>query len=163
MEKVGSWQGCFLSDQRLRRQVLIEINFTLIIQMINFFLLILILNKILYKPILKILEEREQRIEGQQQQAKKTIEDSLVILTDYNKKLYDAKIDAMNTKNAARNEASEQANGIIEDSRKKAEEIITRMQQEMASEMAQAKKELEPELSVMAATIAQQILGRKVA
>ena len=142
---------------------MIEINFTLIIQMINFFLLILILNKILYKPILKILEEREQRIEGQQQQAKKTIEDSLVILTDYNKKLYDAKIDAMNTKNAARNEASEQANGIIEDSRKKAEEIITRMQQEMASEMAQAKKELEPELSVMAATIAQQILGRKVA
>ena len=131
--------------------------------MINFFLLIFILNKILYKPILKILEEREQRIEGQQQQAKKTIEDSLVILTDYNKKLYDAKIDAMNTKNAARNEASEQANGIIEDSRKKAEEIITRMQQEMVSEMAQAKKELDPELSVMASTIAQQILGRKVA
>jgi F-type H+-transporting ATPase subunit b len=142
---------------------LIEVNFTLIIQMINFFLLIFILNKILYKPILKILEEREQRIEGQQQQAKKTIEDGLVILTDYNKKLYDAKIDAMNTKNAARNEASEQANGIIENSRKKAEEIIARMQQEMASEMAQAKKELDPELSVMAATIAQQILGRKVA
>ena len=142
---------------------MIEINFTLIIQMINFFLLIFILNKILYKPILKILEEREQRIEGQQQQAKKTIEDGLVILTDYNKKLYDAKIDAMNTKNAARNEASEQANGIIEDSRKKAEEIIARMQQEMASELTQAKKELDPELSVMAATIAQQILGRKVA
>jgi len=142
---------------------LIEVNFTLFIQMINFFLLILILNKILYKPILKILEEREQRIEGQQQQAKKTIEDSLVILTDYNKKLYDAKIDAMNTKNAARNEASEQANGIIDDSRRKAEEIITRMQQEMASEMAQAKRELDPELSVMASTIAQQILGRKVA
>ena len=142
---------------------MIEVNFTLIIQMINFFLLIFILNKILYKPILKILEEREQRIEGQQQQAKKTIEDGQVILTDYNKKLYDAKIDAMNTKNAARNEASEQANGIIEDSRKKSEEIITRMQQEMASEIAQAKKELDPELSVMAATIAQQILGRKVA
>jgi len=142
---------------------LIEINFTLIIQMINFFLLIFILNKILYKPILKILEEREQRIEGQQQQAKKIIEDGQVILTDYNKKLYDAKIDAMNTKNAARNEASEQANGIIEDSRKKSEEIITRMQQEMASELTQAKKELDPELSVMAATIAQQILGRKVA
>jgi F-type H+-transporting ATPase subunit b len=131
--------------------------------MINFFLLIFILNKILYKPILKILEEREQRIEGQQQQAKKIIEDGQVILTDYNKKLYDAKIDAMNTKNAARNEASEQANGIIEDSRKKSEEIITRMQQEMASELTQAKKELDPELSVMAATIAQQILGRKVA
>jgi F-type H+-transporting ATPase subunit b len=142
---------------------LIEVNFTVLIQAFNFFLLLVILNKVLYKPILKILEEREQRIEGQQQQAKKIIEDGQVLEGDYNKKLYNAKIDAMNTKNAARSAASEQANGIIDASRKKAEEIINQMQQQMALELAQAKKELEPELSVMSATIAQQILGRKVA
>jgi F-type H+-transporting ATPase subunit b len=142
---------------------LIEINFTILIQAFNFFLLLVILNKILYKPILKILAQREQRIEGQQQQAKKIIEDGQVLQGDYNKKLYNAKIEAMNTKNAARSAASEQANGIIDDSRKKAEEIINQMQQQMVLELAQAKKELEPELSVMSATIAQQILGRKVA
>ena len=142
---------------------MIEINFTVLIQVFNFILLIVILNKILYKPILKILEEREQRIEGQQQQAKKIIEDGQVLEGDYNKKLYNAKIEAMNTKNAARSAASEQANNIIDDSRKKAEEIINQMQQQMVLELAQAKKELESELSVMSATIAQQILGRKVA
>lgn len=142
---------------------MIEVNFTLFIQAFNFFLLLIILNKILYKPILKILEEREQRIDGQQQQAKKITEDGQVLESDYNKKLYNAKIEAMNTKNAARSAASEQANGIIDASRKKAEEIINQMQQQMVSELAQAKKELEPELSVMSATIAQQILGRKVA
>ena len=142
---------------------MIEVNFTVLIQAFNFFLLLVILNKILYKPILKILDQREQRIEGQQQQAKKIIEDGQVLEEDYNKKLYNAKIEAMNTKNAARNAASEQANGIIDASRKKAEEIINQMQQQMVLELAQAKKELEPELSVMSATIAQQILGRKVA
>ena len=142
---------------------MIEVNFTILIQAFNFFLLLIILNKILYKPILKILEEREQRIDGQQQQAKKIIEDGQVLEGDYDKKLYNAKIDAMNTKNAARSAASEQANGIINDSRKKAEEVINQMQQQMVLELAQAKKELEPELSVMSATIAQQILGRKVA
>ena len=142
---------------------MIEINFTIIIQVFNFFLLLVILNKVLYKPILKILEEREQRIDGQQQQAKKIIEDGQVLPGDYDKKLYNAKIEAMNTKNAARSAASEQANSIIDDSRKKAEEIINQMQQQMVLELAQAKKELEPELSVMSATIAQQILGRKVA
>ena len=142
---------------------MIEVTFTLFIQAFNFFLLLIILNKILYKPILKILEEREQRIDGQQQQAKKITEDGQVLESDYNKKLYNAKIEAMNTKNAARSAASEQANGIIDASRKKAEEIINQMQQQMVSELAQAKKELEPELSVMSATIAQQILGRKVA
>ena len=142
---------------------MIEINFTILIQAFNFFLLLVILNKVLYKPILKILEEREQRIDGQQQQAKKITEDGQVLQGDYDKKLYNAKIEAMNTKNAARSASSEQANSIIDDSRKKAEEIINQMQQQMASELAQAKKELEPELSVMSATIAQQILGRKVA
>ena len=142
---------------------MIELNFTLLIQAVNFFLLIYILNKILYKPILKLLEDRDQRIDGQQQQAKKTLEDIQALMVDYNQKLYNAKIDAMNTKNTARNAASEQANGIIGDARKKAEEIITQIQQQMATEIAQAQKELQPELSVMAATIAQQILGRKVA
>lgn len=142
---------------------MIEINFTIIIQALNFFLLVLILNKLLYKPILKVLEEREKRIDGQQQEAKKIIEEGQALLVDYNQKMYNAKIDAMNTKNAARNAASEEANVIISESRKKAEEIISQMQQQMASEMAQAKKELEPELGSMAATIAQQILGRKVA
>lgn len=142
---------------------MIEINFTFIIQIINFFALIYILNIVLYKPILKLLDEREKRVDGQQAEAKKVIEDSQAIMADYNQKLYNAKVEAMNAKNAARNEASAQAGVIIEDARKKAEEIIDQMQQQMAAEIAQAKKDLEPELSVMAATIAQQILGRKAA
>jgi F-type H+-transporting ATPase subunit b len=142
---------------------LIEINFTLIIQIINFLALIFILNIVLYKPILKVLEEREMRIDGQQQEAKKVVEDCQSLMVDYNQKLYNAKVEAMNAKNAARNEASLEAGGIIEEARKNAEDIIEQMQQQMATEIAQAKKELEPELSVMAATIAQQILGRKAA
>jgi F-type H+-transporting ATPase subunit b len=142
---------------------LIELNFTFFIQVINFLLLIVILNKLLYKPILKILEERDERVSGGQQKAKKLIEDSQSFITDYNQKLHSAKLDAMNAKNAARSAASEQANGIIGEARGKADEIIDQMQQEMSKEIEKAKKELEPELDVMAATIAQQILGRKVA
>ncbi len=142
---------------------MIEINFTLIIQIINFLALIFLLNIVLYKPILKVLDEREQRIDGQQQQAKKVVEEGQALLGDYNQKLYAAKVDAMNAKNAARSEASNEANVIIEKARKEAEDIISQMQQQMASEISQAKKELEPELGVMAATIAQQIMGRKVA
>lgn len=142
---------------------MIELNFTFFIQIINFLLLIFILNKLLYKPILKILEEREERISGGQQAAKKLIEDSQGYVSDYNQQLHNAKIDAMNAKNAARSTASEQANGYIAEARGKAEEIIGQMQQEMIGEIDKAKKELEPELGVMAATIAQQILGRKVA
>lgn len=142
---------------------MIELNFTFFIQIINFLLLIFILNQLLYKPILKILEEREERVNGGQQAAKKLIEDSQAYVNDYNQKLHNAKIEALNAKNAARGAASDEANSFITEARGKAEEIIDQMQQEMTKEIDKAKKELEPELSVMAATIAQQILGRKVA
>lgn len=142
---------------------MIELNFTFFIQVMNFLLLMVILNKILYKPILKILNERDARVGGGQQAARKFIEDGQDLLKSYNQKLYNAKVEAMNTKNAARGAASEQANVIIDGARRQAEQIMDEMQQEMTKEMGQAKKELEPELGVMAATIAQQILGRKVA
>jgi F-type H+-transporting ATPase subunit b len=129
----------------------------------NFFLLMFLLNKLLYKPVLKILGEREERVAGGQEQAKKLIEQGQEIFGTYNQKLHSAKLDAIAVKNATRNQAVEEANAIIDGARKKAETIVADVQKEMADEIARVKKELEPELGIMASTIAQQILGRKVA
>jgi len=142
---------------------LIELNWTFFVQIFNFLLLMFILNKILYKPILKVLDERDARIVGGQEKAKKLLEESQSILKSYNDKLYSAKIDAMTVKNTSRKQAVDQANMIIEDARRNAETIVLNVQKEMAEEIERVKKELEPELGVMAGTIAQQILGRKVA
>ncbi|MGC9324511.1 MAG: F0F1 ATP synthase subunit B [Desulfomonilia bacterium] len=142
---------------------MIELNWTFFVQVVNFLILMFILNKILYKPILKVLDERDERIVGGQQKAKKLTDERENLFREYNQKLYAAKVEAMNIKNASRNQAVEQANAIIEEARKKADEIIIQMQQDMSQEIARVKKELEPELGIMAATIAQQILGRKVA
>lgn len=142
---------------------MIELNWTFFVQIFNFLLLMVILNKILYKPILKVLDERDARIVGGQEKAKKLLEESQGILKNYNDKLYGAKIDAMTVKNSSRKQAVGQANVIIEEARRSAETIVLDVQKEMAEEIARVKKELEPEVGVMAGTIAQQILGRKVA
>lgn len=142
---------------------MIELNFTLLIQVFNFFFLMFLLNKLLYKPVLKILAEREERVAGGQEQAKNLVEQGQEIFGSYNQKLHSAKLDAIAVKNATRNQAVEQANAIIEEARKKAEIVVADVQKEMSDEIARVKKELEPELGIMASTIAQQILGRKVA
>lgn len=142
---------------------MIEVNFTLLIQIGNFLLLMFILNKVLYKPILRILDERDERISGGQENAKKLIEEGQNVFAAYNLKLHSAKIDAITVKNATRKEAVDQANEIIDGARKKAEDIVLDVQNEMTVEISRVKKELEPELGIMASTIAQQILGRKVA
>ncbi|HOO38913.1 MAG TPA: F0F1 ATP synthase subunit B [Deltaproteobacteria bacterium] len=142
---------------------MIELNWTFFVQVLNFLVLMFILNKILYKPILKVLDERDERIVGGREKAKELISESDTILNSYNGKLQVAKIEALGTKNTARKEASDEANVIIAEAREKAEGIISQVQQDMAREIERVKKELEPEVGIMAATIAQQILGRKVA
>lgn len=142
---------------------MIELNWTFFVQIFNFLLLMFILNKILYKPILKVLDEREARIAGGQEKAKELLDESQSILKSYNEKLYGAKIDAMTVKNSSRKQAVDEANEIIEDARRNAETIVLDVQKEMTEEIARVKSELEPEIGVMAGTIAQQILGRKVA
>jgi len=142
---------------------LIELNWTFFVQVLNFLILMFILNKILYKPILKVLDERDERIVGGREKAKELIVESDTILNSYNGKLQVAKIDALGTKNTARKEASDQANVIIGEARERAGGIISQVQQDMAREIERVKKELEPEVGIMAANIAQQILGRKVA
>ncbi|MGI6386387.1 MAG: ATP synthase F0 subunit B [Desulfomonilia bacterium] len=80
---------------------MIELNWTFFVQIFNFLLLMFILNKILYKPILKVLDEREARIAGGQEKAKELLDESQSILKSYNEKLYGAKIDAMTVKNSS--------------------------------------------------------------
>jgi F-type H+-transporting ATPase subunit b len=142
---------------------LIEINWSILIQMINFLLLIFILNIVLYKPLLKILDERDKRISDTQQKTKEFFEETEKMISAYNEKLQLAKIEAMTQKNNARKDATEKANVIIEESRKEAERLIIEVKQQISKEIETARKELEPELEKMAITISEQVLGRKVA
>ncbi|MEN6476316.1 MAG: ATP synthase F0 subunit B [Syntrophaceae bacterium] len=142
---------------------MIELNWSIFVQMFNFLLLMFILNKILYKPILKVLEEREKKIGDGQQEVKELAAQGNKLVATYNEKLQAAKVEAMASKGNARKQAVEQVNVIIQDARGKAEQEILQVRQRVASEIEAAKKELEPELASMAATIAEQVLGRKVA
>jgi len=142
---------------------MIELNWSIFLQMFNFLLLMFILNKILYKPILKILEEREKKISDGQQEVKDLAAQGNKLVATYNEKLQAAKVEAMASKANARKQAVEQVNAVIQEARGKAEQEILQVRQRVASEIETAKKQLEPELASMAATIAEQVLGRKVA
>jgi F-type H+-transporting ATPase subunit b len=135
----------------------------MLLQMANFFLLIFILNIVLYKPLLKILDERDKKISETQQKTKDYYEETEKLISAYNEKIQQAKVEAMTIKNNAKKEATEKANLIIEESRKEAENHLLEVKNQITKEIETARKELEPELDKMAITIAEQVLGRKVA
>jgi F-type H+-transporting ATPase subunit b len=57
--------------------------FTFVAQLFNFFLLILLLRRFLYRPVLKIMDERQERIKAQIEEAKKREEHAAQTLNHY--------------------------------------------------------------------------------
>ncbi|MEA2101895.1 MAG: ATP synthase F0 subunit B [Thermodesulfobacteriota bacterium] len=142
---------------------MIELNWTFFVQMINFFILMIVLNKILYKPILGVLDERDEKIEGSHERAKELDSDGELIMENYNNKIYEAKIEAMSAKKLVQKDASTEASKIIAEASDRAETIILDVRREMELEVVKARKDLEPEVKNVAGTIAQRVVGRKVA
>ncbi len=57
--------------------------FTFVAQLFNFFLLILLLRRFLYRPVLKIMDERQERIKAQVEEAQQREEHAAQTLTQY--------------------------------------------------------------------------------
>lgn len=92
----------------------------LIAQVVNFLVLLWILNKVLYKPILKVLDERKQKIA-----------DSLKNAEQIEKKLAQTEEDRENKLE----EAAKEAKKIIDDATKSATEIISEAHQKASSDI----------------------------
>ncbi len=73
---------------------MINLNATLLIQLLNFLLLMFLLNRILFRPMLKVLEERRARTEGRRKQAAQLDVDAQAIWDDYQKRVHAAKAEA---------------------------------------------------------------------
>lgn len=142
---------------------MLEINQTLLFQMIGFVALLFILNRLLYKPLLQILKEREERIEGTLKaasQAEKSVEDGLA---SYEKKLKEAAIKGTETRNKLKAEALAKEKEIVDAARDAAGRELGRMQSEISKSKASALSSLKEESSAISKSIAEKILERKLA
>ena len=70
---------------------MVDINGTLILQFVNFIVLVLILAKFAYKPLLKVMEERRQRIAADLDEAAKAKTEAAQLKADYEAQLRDAR------------------------------------------------------------------------
>ena len=74
---------------------MIDINATLVAQMLNFLILVVVLRLVAYKPIVKMLKEREERIAGSIEKADADMAEAEAVLKDYKALLASARVKAL--------------------------------------------------------------------
>jgi F-type H+-transporting ATPase subunit b len=140
----------------------IQINITLLVQVINFLILLFILNAILYKPLLGIVRQREAKIQGDRDKAgelAKEVEDQE---NRHQEELAQARQTAAQEKAALLAVAKKEESAILDKARKEAGTIVEDMKGSIQAEAAEVRKSLQAEMSPLANSIAEKILGRAV-
>lgn len=135
----------------------------ILIQWINFLVLLLILNKILFKPLWRQINERNNRIESNLTSAERDRSEALGYISQYEDSL--AEIQRENTEALVRLQQE-----MVEANRQRIDEIRKRTAEEMNDARAsifkqatEASAELESQAKSFAAQIANRLAGRQIA
>lgn len=135
---------------------------TIIFQILNLLLLMVLFKKYLFKPVTEILEKRQAEIEGHYQEAQQAETDAKAMKADYESKMAGARQEADRVIKTATESANAMSASIVEDARTQADQLKRRAQTEIDLERRRAFDEVEGELSGIALDIASQVIEREV-
>jgi len=141
---------------------MIDIDYTLLVQLANFIVLIFVLNVLLIKPMMKHLAERDDKISSSHGQAKANMEKAESMLAEYEAGLADARMKANQAYTAVQQEGIAQQRAKLVEAREKAQEMMGKAMAELDSEAGKARKTLETEMAKLPADIASKLLGRAI-
>ncbi len=137
-------------------------DYTLLIQMATFVALIFILNFLLYRPILSILERRKKQLDELENEIKLFKESVDKKAAEYDEKLTKAKTSASDLKKEIISEGSQQAKNIIDAVRNEIPAMTQEFQKKMDKEMQAARQILEGRSRQLSMEIAEKVLGRRI-
>jgi|Deesub1362A_J573_1020465.scaffolds.fasta_scaffold04405_6 F-type H+-transporting ATPase subunit b len=142
---------------------MISINATLIVQIINLLVLILILNRLMYKPIKRIMAEREQKMKADQAEAERIRQEAAQNEQTYRSELMQGRAAIRQRLAELRQEADHQVRQILEQAQQEAKKHQAEMRARIEEEINQARKDIRAEAEKVALSLAHTLLGREVA
>ena len=140
---------------------LFDFNATLPLMAIQFVLLTVVLTSIFYKPVGKVIDERETYINTNLSQASEKLIKADEIYKQYDEKLKDARISAQTVIAESEKEAKEVVAQEIGQARKDAANLIERTNKELEAQKSLALEKLETQVDELSQLIKEKLLGKE--
>lgn len=140
----------------------ISLNYTVIMQILNFLIFVSIMYALLWKPVVDFLDKRRDEIRSNIEGAESDKAEAEKVLAEYNKKLDDARGEAMAIMNRAEKEAQIERSQILEKAQKESTFLVEKSREQIGAETIAAKQQIRSELAVIAAEVASKVIEREV-
>ena len=142
--------------------VSIALDNTFFIQMGIFIVLIFILNVLIYKPILKIIEERGKKLSGLDSEAKSIDSDVEMRLANYEAKIDSARDKGQAQRSVTKKEGLDKEVDIFAAAQSDAQQTLSEAKDKIAKEKKKALAALKKLNKEIGQSIAEKALGRSL-
>ncbi len=134
----------------------------LIAQLVNFLILLIVLRLFLYRPLLRILDQRRERIREGLSRAEQAVEQASASEDEARRVMEQARAEGREAVQASQ-QAAERLREELEDrARQDAEQIVARARQEVQAERDRAIQQLHQEFADLTITAAERVIGQSL-
>ena len=142
---------------------IISINiWHIVISLCNLLILFLMLKKFLYKPVKKVLADRQAAIDSRYLDADKAKSEALRSKTEWENRMAAADEEAAGIVSSAVESANRQSSAILGETREKADRMMSRARAEADAERRKAEDDIRIRIADVSAAIAGKLLEREI-
>ena len=141
---------------------MINLDITFVFQLVNFLVLVLLLNVFLYKPIRKQIADRSALISGAKEKSAAVDKEVQEKLAGYEARMREIRAGAADERGALKKEALLQEAAILEKARVESSEKLAGIKARVAKEAEEARRLLQASAESLSADICQKVLGRSL-
>lgn len=141
---------------------MINLDLAFVFQLVNFLVLVLLLNVFLYKPVRKVLADRAEQISGAKAKAVEVDREVQEKMALYEARLREVKSKAGAERGAMVKEAQAEEAALLEKARKEAGDSLSAIKNRVAKEAADAREILKEQARSLSLEICEKVLGRSL-
>ncbi len=140
-----------------------DIDLTYLFQLGLFLICLVTINGLLLRPFLRVIMERDEKIEGAQEDSERLQKLGDADMEKYQARMRDAKVKAQAEREKHRNEGREAERKLLAEVRAEIAHKIDEARTEIGAAEIEAQKDLSVDTEKMARQLVEKVLGRKVA
>jgi len=137
---------------------LVYLNTTMAFQIVSFLILVAILNKKLFRPMLEYLDKRAAGIRGSIEKARETQAAAETDREQARHEIDEARRESYAIRTQAREIAEREHDRILDGARAESEQIIEKTQREIAQSVERARESLREQTASLAIDVAEKVL-----
>lgn len=144
-------------------EALLGVNpWTALFTLANTVTLFLVLKKLLFKPVLQMIEDRQKEIDGMYLEAEESQQQAKALQTEYEAKFAQASLEAERLVKDAVLRGQSREDEIVRQANKEADAIRQKASADIAQEKKKAVAEAKGEISDLAMEIAEKMIGKSL-